>query len=394
MNYILFDTLDRVRLLPLTYTRPVSELRVGILTITEKWNRYLNTECSFLTEEYLQNKYKLKIANDNVYIRASICPNKQLVDKINELKQSQALFVNNKLAAFRSSEHLPDLQSVESKFKHIESNLDLLQIQNTWDIFTNNELEIKNDYKLITAGRVSEQLPSSCRTIGENIFVEKGVSADFITINARDAYVYIGENATILDGSHLKGSIAMCEGSVLKMGSKIYGATTIGPFSKVGGEVNNSVIIGYSNKGHDGFLGNAVLGEWCNLGADTNNSNLKNNYVEVKLWDYSTKRFAKTGQQFCGLIMGDHSKCGINTMFNTGTVVGVCANIFGAGFPRNFIPSFAWGGSQGFIEYRLNKAFEVNEVVMKRRGKEFNTVEQEILTHVFDISKEFRKNWK
>ncbi len=393
MNYILFDKLDRNNFLPLSYTRPVSEIRIGILTITEKWNKQLNTKCSFQTEKYLQDKYKLNVKNDNCYIRATALPNQRLIDKITGLKQSQALFVNNELTAFRTSEQITDLELIKNKFEHIKTDIEITQIQHNWDIFVYNQQEIENDYKLITKGRISEQLPSSCRTIGKNIFVEKGVNADFITINARDAYVYIGENATIMDGAHLKGSIAICEGTVLNMGSKIYGASTFGPFSKVGGEVNNSVIIGYSNKGHDGFLGNSVLGEWCNLGADTNTSNLKNNYAEVKLWNYEKKRFLKTSQMFCGLIMGDHSKCGINTMFNTGTVVGVCANIFGSGFPRNFIPSFSWGGAHGFREYKMDKVFEVNKVVMKRRNKEFDDKEQNILKHVYDISKEFRRNY-
>ncbi len=391
MNYILFDASDKIKLLPLSYTRPVSEMRVGILTISEKWNKFLNSECSYYTEEYLQKKFKLKITDDNIFIDGAVIPNKQLVDKITSLKTSQALFVQDKLIAFRSNDEYLDLQEVRGKFEKVYADINFLRINNVWDIFAFNGEEIKNDFELICKGRSSRQLPNTCRIIGDNIFVEEGVKADLITINAKDAYVYLGKDVEIMDGTHIKGSLAMCEHSVLKLGAKIYGPTTVGPYSKVGGEVNNSVIIGYSNKGHDGFLGNSVLGEWCNLGADTNTSNLKNNYAEVRLWDYSTKRFGKTGQQFCGLIMGDHSKCGINTMFNTGTVVGVCANIFGAGFPRNFIPSFSWGGARGFTEYRTNKAFEVNEIVMKRRNKTFDEAEKAILEHVFELSKEYRK---
>ncbi len=390
MNYILFDTLNRDSLLPLSYTRPVSEIRVGILTITEKWNKYLHASCSFLTEEYLQTKYKLQVESDNCYINGSVIPNKQLTDKINELKEAQALYINDKLIAFRCKDKVADLELVKDEFFSVNINIDITEINNTWDIFVNNEKEIENDYKLITKGRVSNKLPDTCRVVGDNIFVEDGVVADFATINARDSYVYLGKNSELMDGTLIKGSFALCEHSVVKLGAKIYGATTVGPHSKVGGEISNSVIIGYSNKGHDGFLGNSVLGEWCNLGADTNTSNLKNNYAEVKLWDYKTKRFKKTGRQFCGLIMGDHSKCGINTMFNTGTVVGVCANIFGAGFPRNFVPSFSWGGAHGFVEYRAEKVFEVNEIVMKRRNIEFSQEEKDILQHIFDISKEFR----
>ncbi len=317
-------------------------------------------------------------------------PNEQLVAEITDLKNSQALFVNGKLAAFRSSEQITDYKIVSSKFERIDRSINIIEIQHNWDIFVNNEAAIENDYKLITKDRISQPLPSSCRTIGDNIFVEKGVTADFSTINARNSYVYIGENVTIMDGSHLRGSIALCHNSTLKMGCKIYGASTVGPFSTAGGEIKNSVIIGYSNKGHEGYLGNSVVGEWCNLGADTNVSNLKNNYAEVRLWDYESRRFIKTGQQFCGLIMGDHSKCGINTMFNTGTVVGVCSNIFGTGFPRNFIPSFSWGGKHGFIEYDLKKVFAVNELVMSRRNKKFDNQEQQILKHIYEISSEFR----
>ncbi|MGB1307109.1 MAG: glucose-1-phosphate thymidylyltransferase, partial [Flavobacteriales bacterium] len=211
-------------------------------------------------------------------------------------------------------------------------------------------------------------------------------------LNASTGPIYVGKDAEIMEGSIVRGPLAMCENSVLKMGAKIYGATTLGPYCKVGGEVNNSVLLGYSNKGHDGFLGNSVLGEWCNLGADTNNSNLKNNYAEVKLWSYQSERFVNTGLQFCGLIMGDHSKCGINTMFNTGTVVGVSANVFGAGFPRNFVSSFSWGGSAGYMTYRLNKVFEVAEKVMQRRAIEFNQVEKDILTEVFELTKSYRKD--
>lgn len=390
MNYILFDTEKKINLLPFTYTRPISELRVGILTISEKWNKYLNTNCSFLTEKYLQSKYTLKLENDNCYINASVIPNQQLIELIYKLNKSEVLYVKNVPVAFRHEKEIIDLELVNKKFSRINSDIEINIINNTWDIFTLNEEEIKNDYKLITKGRISHKLPDSCHIIGENIFVEEGVIANFASINAKDSYVYLGKNSELMDGSLIKGSFALCEHSVVKLGAKIYGATTIGPYSKVGGEINNSVIIGYSNKGHDGFLGNSVLGEWCNLGADTNTSNLKNNYAEVKLWDYQTKRFKNTGQQFCGLMMGDHSKCGINTMFNTGTVVGVCANIFGAGFPRTFIPSFSWGGAHGFIEYVLEKAFEVNEIVMKRRNKEFTKIEKELLEHVFEISKEFR----
>jgi UDP-N-acetylglucosamine diphosphorylase/glucosamine-1-phosphate N-acetyltransferase len=225
----------------------------------------------------------------------------------------------------------------------------------------------------------------------ENIFLEPGAKIECATLNASTGPIYIGKDAEIMEGALIRGPFALCEHATLKMGTKIYGPTTIGPHSKVGGEVNNSVIFGYSNKAHDGFLGNSVIGEWCNLGADTNNSNLKNNYIEVKLWDYASGRFIPTGLQFCGLIMGDHSKSGINTMFNTGTVVGVSANIFGSGFPRNYIPSFSWGGAQGYITYHIDKALEVASQVMKRRDIKLDEIEQDILKHIFEITASKRK---
>ncbi len=267
----------------------------------------------------------------------------------------------------------------------------MLKIKYPLDIFSYNGKVIEKDFKNITVGRKSKDLPTTVNVINkENVFVEEGVEINLATLNAQDGYIYLGKDSVVMEGSVVRGSLALCEHSQLKIGSKIYGPTTIGPYSKVGGEVNNSVIWGYSNKAHDGFLGNSVLGQWCNIGADSNNSNLKNNYAEVKMWNYREERFIKTGLQFCGLVMADHSKCSINTMFNTGTVVGVNANIFGSGFPRNFIPSFSWGGAQGFTEYKLEKAFEVAEKVMARRGVEFDDTEKEILTSVFESTKKYR----
>jgi UDP-N-acetylglucosamine diphosphorylase/glucosamine-1-phosphate N-acetyltransferase len=244
----------------------------------------------------------------------------------------------------------------------------------------------------LTEDRFSQPIPKSVNVIApENIFIEEGAKLEFVTLNASTGPIYIGKNAEIMEGSVIRGPFALCESGRVKLATKVYGATTVGPHSVIGGEVNNSVLFGYSNKGHDGFLGNAVLGEWCNIGADSNNSNLKNNYEEVKLWSYETENFAKTGLQFCGLMMGDHSKCGINTMFNTGTVVGVSTNIFGAGFPRNFVPSFSWGGASGFTTYLTKKAFETAKIVMARRNVEFSEEDAKILEHVFEETKKYRK---
>ena len=270
---------------------------------------------------------------------------------------------------------------------------DILRIENTWDIFKLNGEAIKRDFKLLTSDRESQLIPEMTVAFNKDqIFIEEGAVLPLCSLNANDGPIYIGKDSEIMEGSMIRGPFALCENATIKMGAKIYGATTIGPHSKVGGEVNNCVIFGYSNKGHDGFLGNSVLGEWCNIGADTNNSNLKNNYAEVRLWNYETEGFAKTGLQFCGLMMGDHSKCGINTMFNTGTVVGVSANIFGSGFPRNFIPSFSWGGSAGMITYKTNKAFEVSKVVMSRRDIAFTEVDIQILEHIFKETSKWRKD--
>ncbi|PQJ73212.1 GlmU family protein [Polaribacter butkevichii] len=389
MNYILFDGDVRNALLPFTYTRPVADIRIGILTIREKWEKHLGLTTTTVTEEYLEEKYPMVEMEENILINASFCPTESLVDKIKELSKNEAIFKGEDVIAFYTTDSQEEVNFDE--YTQIEFEEEVLQVKNTWDIFSLNAEAIQQDFDLITEGRESEPIPEGTRCINaENIFIEEGAEITFATLNASEGPIYIGKDAVILENSAVKGPFAMGEHAVLKMGAKIYGGTTLGPYCKVGGEVGNSVLFGYSSKGHDGYLGNSVLGEWCNLGADTNNSNLKNNYAEVKLWDYQTGRFAKTGLQFCGLMMGDHSKCGINTMFNTGTVVGVSANIFGSGFPRNFVPSFSWGGASGFTEYKTNKVFEVAEVVMKRRDIVFDEMDQKILEHVFEETKQYR----
>src|SRR5690554_4716421 len=341
MNYILYDGSVRNNLLPFTFTRPVADIRIGILTIREKWEKYLGVTTTTLTEEYLSEKFPMVEMAENVMINASFCPNETLVEMISFLKNDQA---------------------------------------------------IREDFELLTAGRKSQPIPSTVQVLGaENIFIEEGAVLNFCTLNATSGPIYIGKDSEIMEGSVIRGPFALGEHAQVKLATKIYGATTVGPHCRVGGEVNNSVMFAYSNKGHDGFLGNAVLGEWCNIGADSNNSNLKNNYESVKLWDYETERFVNTGLQFCGLMMGDHSKCGINTMFNTGTVIGVSANIFGAGFPRNYIPNFTWGGAQGTQAYLPKKAFETARVVMSRRSVEFPESDEAILTHIFNETKEWQK---
>ena len=391
MNYILFDGSARSQLLPFTYTRPVADLRVGILTIREKWEKMLGYTTSSVTEDYLVDKFPMVEFNDNIFINASIIPSENIVKMIKSLTENNAIFLDNEPLAFfakKDQEVNFDTYNVtDYSFK------DIIKIENTWDIFKLNGEAIDRDFQLLTSGRDSQPIPDSVVVFNEQqIFIEEGAVLPLCSLNATEGPIYIGKDSEIMEGALIRGPFALCNNATVKMGAKIYGPTTIGPHSKIGGEINNCVIFGYSNKGHDGFLGNSVLGEWCNLGADTNNSNLKNNYAEVRLWDYETERFAKTGLQFCGLMMGDHSKCGINTMFNTGTVIGVSANVFGSGFPRNFIPSYSWGGYSGMMTYKTNKAFEVAKVVMERRNESFTAVDRQILEHIFEETKRWRKN--
>ena len=390
MNYILFDGTVRNALLPFTFTRPVADIRIGILTIREKWEQYLGSTTTTLTEEYLMEKYPMVEMEQNIMINASFLPNAILVDLIQNLEQNQAVVYQEEIVAFYTNDSQVEVNFEQYDLVVYEGNL--MQIENTWDIFAKNDSALRDDFNLITADRISQPIPKSVNVIApEHIFIEEGAKLEFVTLNASTGPIYIGKNTEIMEGSVIRGPFALCESGRVKLATKVYGATTVGPHSVIGGEVNNSVLFGYSNKGHDGFLGNSVLGEWCNIGADSNNSNLKNNYEEVRLWSYETEGFAKTGLQFCGLMMGDHSKCGINTMFNTGTVVGVSANIFGSGFPRNFVPSFSWGGAAGFSTYITAKAFQTAKIVMARRNVEFTDQDAEILTHVFEETKKYRK---
>ncbi|WP_306353893.1 GlmU family protein [Flavobacterium sp. '19STA2R22 D10 B1'] len=390
MNYILFDGTVRNALLPFTFTRPVADIRVGILTIREKWEKHLGTTTTTLTEEYLMDKFPMVEMEENIMINASFLPNNVLSELVSGLEPNQAIFYKEEVIAFYTQDTQEEVDF--DTYEVIEYTEDCIRIEHTWDIFAKNDAALREDFELITEDRKSQPIPKSINVIGaENIFIEEGAKLEFVTLNASTGPIYIGKDTEIMEGSIIRGPFALCDGAVVKMGAKIYGATTVGPQCRVGGEVSNSVMFSYSNKGHDGFLGNSVLGEWCNLGADTNNSNLKNNYEEVKLWSYETENFAKTGLQFCGLMMGDHSKCGINTMFNTGTVIGVSTNIFGSGLPRNFVPSFSWGGASGFTTYLTKKAFETAKIVMSRRNIDFTEQDAAILEHVFEESKKWRK---
>ena len=389
MNYILFDSDVRNSLLPFTFTRPVAEIRIGILTIREKWEFFLGFTTTTITEEYLEAKYPMVELNKNILINASFLPTKNLVNQVKQLSKNQAIFQGEQVVAFFTSDTQENVDF--DSYEQLEFQEDLIQIKHTSDIFSLNDKAIQADFDLLTEGRTSQPIPDGVHTIQkQNIFIEQGATVSYSSLNASKGPIYIGKDSEIMEGCLVRGPFALGKNSILKMGTKAYGATTLGPHCKVGGEINNSVLFGYSSKGHEGFLGNSVLGEWCNIGADSNSSNLKNNYAEVKLWNYQEERFTKTGLQFCGLMMGDHSKCGINTMFNTGTVVGVSANIFGSGFPRNFIPSFSWGGAAGFTTYQMKKVIEVAKVVMKRRDLELSETDISILQHVFDKTSKFR----
>jgi UDP-N-acetylglucosamine diphosphorylase/glucosamine-1-phosphate N-acetyltransferase len=389
MTINLFDDNAWLSLRPLSFTRPVADLRVGILTIAQKWEKHLGATAGFFTLPYLALKYPAQTGAD-LAINGSVCPDAGLLEAIDKLRVGEILKKQDLVIAYRGATGMQLDQTRD--LTTVLYDEELTRIYYPEDIFKNNDGELKKDFDLLTKGRTSQALSQTNTLLGEDIFVEEGGGAECSTFNSLNGPIYIGENSQVWEGTHIRGSFALCHDSQVKMGAKIYGQTTIGPFSRVGGEINNAVIWGYSGKGHEGYLGNSVLGQWCNIGADTNNSNLKNNYAEVKLWDYTEESFRKTGLQFCGLIMADHVKCGINTMFNTGTVVGVSANVFGSGFPRNFIPDFAWGGAHGFETYQLDKMFETTEKVFERRKTAFNEVEKNILKEVFERTQAYRSS--
>ena len=395
MNVVFFEE-NRTAFLPLVYTKPIAKLRLGILMIEEKWEKYLSRvmeeslHFSYLTESYLSEKFPVEIKEENLFVNASFCPNEQTVELLQSaLGIKEALAYKDTIVVAKCSKEEFDNKSYN--VKNLEKPFFGIQLEKITDLFTENSVAIELDYQLLTEGRTSQTISSTNTLIGGRVFIEEGAKVEAAILNSNEGPIYIGKNAEIMEGSIVRGGLALCEGAVLKLGTKVYGPTTVGMYSKIGGEVNNSVIQDYSNKGHDGFLGNSVIGEWCNLGADTNTSNLKNNYSEVKLWSYIVNDYQSSGLTFCGLIMGDHSKCGINTMFNTGTMVGVNANIFGGDFPPKFIPSYSWGGAQGFSTYDLTKSFDVAKKVMERRGVELTQQDQSILTAIFERTARFRK---
>jgi UDP-N-acetylglucosamine diphosphorylase/glucosamine-1-phosphate N-acetyltransferase len=394
-TFILHDAPNHDNLLPLTFTRGIGDLRVGIITIIEKWEYFLESKGYQLVPAYLSKKYAPIPAGESVVIRSGVLPDKNLAQAIKSLRKNQVLTYDGQwIAAVTNGETLQYDQTTFEGFETVQYDSEIRQIEFPWNIFKLNGIELNSDFDVINKTVPSAPISSTNTVIGKGrIYIHPTAIVEASVLNTTGGDIYIGPLAEVMEGCLIRAPFALGEHSTLKMGAKIYGATTIGPHCKVGGELNNVVIFGYSNKAHDGFLGNAVIGEWCNLGADTNNSNLKNNYAEVKIWNYPQQKFIKTGLQFCGLIMGDHSKCGINTMFNTGTVVGVSANIFGAGFPRSFIPSFSWGGALGFKDYELGAALETARLVFERRNMVLSPAEKEILEHIYEITHKFREQY-
>lgn len=376
-------------LLPLTYTRPVADLRVGIDTIAEKWQMMLPGEYFWQTSDYLQSKYPagdVRQSDDScIFISGNFLPDSHLVEIVNNLLPGQAVYTPGHIpVAVRGGILQPE---------SIELDAEPVAINNLYDIFLLNDSVLRADFDRLCAGRRSRPVSPSVTVIGppDRLFIEE--NAGFVegcVINTLSGPVYVGSDAVVSEGACLRGPIAVCTGSVVNMGAKIYGATTIGPHSKVGGELNNVVIWGYSNKAHDGFLGNAVIGQWCNIGAGATASNLKNDYTPIKLWNYPARRFVRTGLQFCGAIMGDHTKLGINTMLNTATVLGVGVNIHGSGFPRPFLASFSEGSPSGYSDVSMPKFFETARTVMARRGVTLTDDDVRILETVRKLAENYR----
>ena len=390
MNIILFDEKDNwTDLLPISFTRPIADIRIGILTIAEKWQHLLpEARISYKPADYLTVKFATEETGDDIIILSNILPDADLAARIAVLQHGEALIAAGKMIALRGT-----LQQFEASQRSADITVDDVDsIVWLYDIFLKNDAQLRADFEIITRGRTSAPIDDSCTVIGsrDQIFIEEGATVQGATLNTLGGPIYIGKDATIMEGSCIRAPFAACTHAQVNMAAKIYGATTLGPHCKVGGELNNVVMIGYSNKAHDGFLGNAVVGEWCNIGAGTNASNLKNDYTEIKLWNYRTHRFLKTGLQFCGLILGDHSKIGINCMLNTATVIGVGVNIHGAGFPRAFVASFLEGGSAGYTDVSVAKFFDIAKRMMARRGITLSDSDKEIFESIYAIADNYK----
>jgi UDP-N-acetylglucosamine diphosphorylase/glucosamine-1-phosphate N-acetyltransferase len=403
MGIILFDT-KFSNFLPLTFTKPVSELRIGILTNTERWKKMSTESISYFSQNYLSEKFPTKITENNIFVASHIIPSTEFVSMVCELKKNHAIIYNNQTIAYACDKEKAlkliganlSTSLTDTLFGKIENKTEITnvtaEINVLSDLFTKNKEVLLFDYLLVTKDRETTLPSNTNKLLGTNIFIEEGATVECSFLNSKDGPIYIGKNAEVMEGAMIRGGFSLGEGSTVKMGAKVYGATTIGPHCKIGGEISNSILFGFTNKGHDGFLGNSILGEWCNLGADTNSSNLKNNYGNIKIWSYDKNNFIDTKLQFHGLIMGDHSKCGINTMFNTGTIVGVSSNIYGGNFLPKFIPSFAWGDETKMITYDFDKACETAIAVMARRGIDFTVSDKKILEAIFISEAKNRNN--
>jgi UDP-N-acetylglucosamine diphosphorylase/glucosamine-1-phosphate N-acetyltransferase len=396
MHLVLFDDATRHSLLPFTHTRPIADIRCGILTMRERWQRLLeHTVSGSLTEDYLSEAFTYTESVDHLLVAGGVIGTFLLTQAIALLKPGEVLTNNDEIIATRITGKLPaytDIERATASYTRINFEGEVQKIRRPWDIFSLNDQVLRADYAAITANRTSAPIPEGVIAINpSNIFIEPTARLlPGTIINASDGPVYIDNGAEVMEGCMLRGPVSLGKHAVLKMGARIYSGSTIGPNCVVGGEISNVVFFANSNKGHDGFLGNAVIGEWCNLGADTNCSNLKNNYDEVKVWDEHLQKSVKTGLTFCGLIMGDHSKCGINTMFNTGTITGVSCNIWGTGFPEKFIPSFTWGGIESSVTYDFNRAMETAERMMARRNRKLSEAERRVLQYVFENTSDIR----
>tara|TARA_B110000977_G_scaffold35783_3_gene47873 strand:- start:526 stop:1698 length:1173 start_codon:yes stop_codon:yes gene_type:complete len=385
VKYVLFDGIHHQKLKPLTLTRPVADLRVGIFTIQEKWSLVLSSKVGLRTKDYLRKKFSSQVGSAEIGISASLLPSNDFCKALDSIEENTIIMKNGKVLAISPlPEDNHEIDSKLSNYRVVQYTGEIDSIEKPMDIFILNAAEIERDLNFIQKENTfKNNYGTGNLFIGDRIYIEDGAKINGASLNSSDGPIYISKSAEVMEGSNLRGPLAVMEDSVIKMGSKIYGPTTIGPSCKIGGELSNVVFQGFSNKAHDGFLGNSVVGHWCNFGADSNTSNLKNNYKEVKSWNYYTENFENTGTMYCGLIIGDHSKCGINTMFNTGTVVGSFVNIFGSGFQSKFIPSFSWAGEDTFETYKFDKAIELANIVMKRRGVKLDDLTIEIYKSFF-----------
>ena len=380
MHYILSDYDRSIDFFPLTLSRPIAELRFGVLTVAEHWKRLIAEGVfHYDTLPHLHEKYEHYIPQKtHVVINSTVFPTRDIAQAITELTPGQQLVANGLEIARKVGDQPHEWSRVNFEAHAVH------YLKQASDLFALLDAVLPRSIEELTGQRKSAALHPSNTVIGKHsVFLEEGAEVYGAILNTQNGPIYIGQNALVMEGALIRGPFALGDSAVVKMGAKIYGPSLVGPFCKVGGELNNVNLHSYSNKGHDGYLGNAVIGQWCNLGATTTNSNLKNTLEEVRMYSYRTRRFELTGMQFCGLVMGDHSKSAIGTLFNTGTVVGFSSNVFSNGFPRNFIPSFKWGGAQGLSTYQLEKAKRTAEEMMKRRGLPFDTNEERLFDVLF-----------